>query len=337
MSGGQASTRAAIRSDAAGWFNLRLSGDMTIDDEQRFQDWLGLSEDHRAAYDRIGRAWAIAGTAAEDPELRTAADPLPVEEAAPPPRKRWRFLAMAASLVLVVSLGWTLLPKNLFSPPTPAAQEQVFKTGTGQRTMITLPDKSVVTLDAETMVKIDLGAKERRVELVSGRAFFRVARDPGRPFVVLAGGKSVRALGTAFEVSFDHGNMVVTLAEGKVRVAEAAPGRGSGNSTDMVPGGQLSIGADHNWTLSRVDVEKETSWTDGRLIFMGDPLADAVAEMNRYSERKLVFKDGAIPDKEVVGVFKSGDVDGFVKAIELNGIAHRVESSGDEILLSGSN
>lgn len=336
MSGGQTSTRAAIRSDAAGWFNLRLSGDMTVDDEQRFQDWIGLSESHRTAYDRIGRAWAIAGTAAEDPELRAVTDSAPAEEAPPPRRERWRFLAMAASLVLVVSLSWTLLPKDLFGPVALDTQEQVFKTGTGQRTMITLPDKSVVTLDAETMIKIDLSGTERRVQLVDGRAFFRVAKDPTRPFVVVAGGKSVRALGTAFEVSFDHGNMVVTLAEGKVRVAEAVPGRGSGNSTDMVPGGQLSIGADHNWTLSRVDVEKETSWTDGRLIFMGDPLADAVAEMNRYSERKLVFKDGAIPDKEVVGVFKSGDVDGFVKAIELNGIAHRVETSGDEILLSGN-
>ena len=335
MSGGQASTRAAAHSDAAGWFNLRLSGDMTVDDEQRFQDWLELSESHRAAYDRVGRAWAIAGTAADDPELRAAADPAPAEEA-PPRRERWRFLAMAASLVLVISLSWTLLPKDMFGPAAPDAREQVFRTGTGQRTMITLPDRSVVTLDAETMVKIDLGGTERRVQLVDGRAFFRVAKDPTRPFVVLAGGKSVRALGTAFEVSFDHGNMVVTLAEGKVRVAEAVPGRGSGNSTDMMPGGQLSIGADHNWTLSRVDVEKETSWTDGRLIFMGDPLADAVAEMNRYSERKLVFKDGAIPDKEVVGVFKSGDIDGFVKAIELNGIAHRVESTGDEILLSGN-
>lgn len=334
MSGAHDSTRATIRSDAAQWFNLRRSGDMTVDDEQRFAEWLALSDSHHAAYERVDRAWAIAGTAANDPELRAAADPVPVEEV-PPPR-RWRFLAMAASLVLMVTLGWTALPKGLFSPPVSARQEQVFRTGTGQRTMITLPDRSVVTLDAETMVRLDLGTSERRVELVSGRAFFRVAKDPTRPFVVVAGSKSVRALGTAFEVSFDHGNMVVTLAEGKVRVAEVTPGRGPGNSTDMVPGGQLAIGADHNWTLSRVDVEKETSWTEGRLIFMGDRLADAVAEMNRYSERKLVFKDGAIPDREVVGVFKSGDVDGFVTAMELNGIAHRIESSGNEILLSGN-
>src|SRR3546814_7618687 len=95
----------------------------------------------------------------------------------------------------------------------------------------------------------------------------------------------------------------------------------------MAPGGQLVIGADHNWSLSRVDVAKETSWTEGRLIFMRDPLSEAVAEMDRYSPRKLVFKDGKIPEKQVVGVFQAGDVDGFEKAMELNGIARRVSSS----------
>lgn len=336
MSGAQTTARAAIRSAAAQWFNLERSGDMTVDDALRLREWLGMSGDHRHAYDRIERAWAIAGTAAEDPALRTPGAPDPESEEAPAPQ-RWRVLAMAASLLLAVTIGWSALDNGLFGTGAPQqSEQQVFRTGTGQRTMITLPDKSVVTLDAETAVRIDESARERRVELLGGRAFFRVAKDPLRPFIVVAGGKSVRALGTAFEVSFDNGNMVVTLAEGKVRVAEAAPGSKPGNSTEMVPGAQLVIGVDNNWTMSRVDVEKETSWTDGRLIFMGDPLSDAIAEMNRYSDRKIVFKDGTIPAKDVVGVFKSGDIDGFVKALELNGTAHRVSASDSEILLSAN-
>src|SRR3546814_17782156 len=107
---------------------------------------------------------------------------------------------------------------------------------------------------------------ERRVDLVAGRAFFRVAPDPSRPFIVNAGGKSVRAIGTAFEVSFEHGNMVVTLAEGKVRVEET--GSGSGSGTDMAPGGQLVIGADHNWSIPRVDVPKATKRPAGRPLVM---------------------------------------------------------------------
>lgn len=330
MSGGQVPESAAARSEAAHWFNLERSGDMTVDDEHRFHTWLDQSEAHRDAYGLVSRAWTIASTIPYDTEKPVAHEPDLATERRPSPW-RWHF-ALAASLLLTFTVGFGVYQTGLSDLGT--KQDQRFRTGVGQTTTVTLPEGSVVTLDSETEMQLRETSTERRVELVGGRAFFRVAADPSRPFIVNAGGKSVRAIGTAFEVSFEHGNMVVTLAEGKVRVEEKANGPGGG--TDMVPGGQLVIGADHNWTLRRVDVAKETSWTEGRLVFMRDPLSDAVAEMNRYSTRKLVFKDGKIPEKEVVGVFEAGDVDGFVKAMEMNGIARRVSVSDGEILLSGN-
>ena len=329
MTGGDPLARAALRSEAAHWFNLRRSGDMTIADEDRFHEWLDRSDAHRDAYRRVTRAWAVAGAIARDGAASGATECEPVAGRAASPWRR--YLALAASLLLVFAASWGVYQHGL--PGLGGRQAQHFSTGVGQTTTVTLPDKSVVTLDSETEMRLRQTASERRIDLVGGRAFFRVAADPSRPFIVSAGGKSVRAIGTAFAVSFEHGNMVVTLAEGKVRVEDASGGSGSG--TDMVPGGQLSIGADHNWTLRRVDVEKETSWTEGRLIFMRDPLSEAVAEMNRYSTRKLVFKDGKIPAREVVGVFEARDVDNFVKAMELNGIARRISASDDEILLAG--
>lgn len=330
MSDEDAIARAALRSEAAHWFNLELSGDMTVDDERRFHAWLELSDAHQDAYRLVERAWMVAGTIPQEPEMLAA----PENGLAQTDRRsHWRrHLALAASLLLVFTVGWTIYQSGFSRLATP--QEQHFRTGVGQTTTVTLPEGSVVTLDSETEMRLHETRRERRVDLARGRAFFRVASDPSRPFIVNAGGKSVRAIGTAFEVSFEHGNMVVTLAEGKVRVE--GTGLESGSGTDMAPGGQLAIGADHNWTLRRVDVAKETSWTEGRLIFMRDPLADAVAEMNRYSARKIVFKDGRIPEREVVGVFEAGDVDGFVKAMELNGIAQRVSATDDELLLTGS-
>lgn len=327
MTGKQILERATLRSEAAHWFNLQRSGDMTLDDEQRFHEWLDQSDAHRDAYRLVDRAWMIAGTIPQDPEMLGEPEPVAAR------RSPWRrYLAMAASLLLVVTVSWGVYQMGV--PGFGGGQDQHFRTGVGQTTTVTLPEGSIVTLDSETEMRLRESPRERRVDLVGGRAFFRVAADPSRPFIVNAGGKSVRAIGTAFEVAFEHGNMVVTLAEGKVRVEEAAAGSGSG--TDMAPGGQLVIGADHNWTLRRVDVAKETSWTEGRLIFMRDPLSEAVAEMNRYSTRKLAFKDGKIPDRQVVGVFEAGDVDGFVKAMELNDIARRVSTTDDEILLSGA-
>ncbi|SNS59896.1 FecR family protein [Sphingopyxis indica] len=327
MSGADHVGRAALRSEAAHWFNLHLAGDMTLDDESRFHEWLGRSDLHRELYRGVERAWSIAGAAADDPALRVPRKDLSV--AAGVARRGWRALALAASIILLVAAGLALAP---YFRAEPAQLAQSFRTELGQRSTITLPDGTVVTLDSETDLRFRQAPHERLAELIGGRAFFRVAHDKSRPFFVHAGGKSVRAVGTAFEVSIEGGDVVVVLAEGKVRVEETTSG--SGNSTDMVPGRQLTIGADRNWTLRRVDVSKETSWTEGRLVFMNDALAEAVAEVNRYSSRKLTFAGGRVPDRKIVGVFKAGDVEGFVKAIELNGIAHRVSASGDAIILS---
>lgn len=128
----------------------------------------------------------------------------------------------------------------------------------------------------------------------------------------------------------DGSEVAVVLAEGKVRVEEAK----SKGSADMMPGRQLVMQSDRRWTLSNVDVKKETSWTSGRLIFMNDPLARAISEVNRYSTKKLVFENGRTPSTEIVGIFSAGDVEGFVKALELNGIAKKVSSSDDQIVLA---
>lgn len=236
--------------------------------------------------------------------------------------------AAVASVLLVAGIGWLSLGGLPFAERDQSAQ--VFQTETGQRATVTLPDGSRVKLDSETDMHFSDLPDERRVQLLRGRAYFEVARDRSRPFVVYAAGKTVRAIGTAFEVSMDRGELTVVLAEGKVRVEDVAD---AGNGTDMTPGRQLVIDTERRWTLTNADVEKETGWTEGRLIFMHDPLSEAVAEMNRYSTRKLTFRDGTIPDREIVGVFSAGDVDGFIKALELNGIAKQESSTNDEIIL----
>src|SRR3546814_20019906 len=130
---------------------------------------------------------------------------------------------------------------------------------------------------------------ERHVELLSGRAFFKVAHNPSRPFTVTAAGKRVRAIGTAFEVSMNGGDVAVVLAEGKVRVEEVEK---AGNGTDLTPGRQL-VTTHPRWTMSTVDVNKEAGWTEGRLLFSHDPLSHATAqETGREAGRERGVKDG---------------------------------------------
>lgn len=317
-----------LRSEAVRWYVEKSSGDMTLEDEHRFLGWIDQSPAHRKAYQTVDRSWLIAGMAKDDPALSDSrVQSAHAAQVRAVPNPRWLF-ATAASILLVVGIGSTTIAMRLGGDHD--GQVQAFQTATGQRTTITLPDGSIVTLDSQTAMRFADLAGERRIELLRGRAFFKVAHNPSRPFTVTAAGKRVRALGTAFEVSVNRGEMAVVLAEGKVRVEEVQK---TANGTDMTAGRQLVVTPSRQWTVSNVDVKKEIGWTEGRLIFMHDPLAKAVEEVNRYSARKLTFKDGPIPDKAIVGVFSAGDVESFLTALELNGIARRVSTTPDEIIL----
>src|SRR3546814_18918634 len=119
---------AALRAEAVQWFNLERSGDMTVDDELRFLEWLDQSDTHRDAYRLVERAWLIAGTIAQEPEMLPPANSGGERESR---RSGWRrHLARAASLLPVFTPGWSahvgVFP-GLGPPPA-----QHFRTGAGQ-------------------------------------------------------------------------------------------------------------------------------------------------------------------------------------------------------------
>lgn len=326
-----ASDREAVRSTAAQWFALRRSGEMTPTEERGFRAWLDESPAHQDAWLRLERIWALTGAVAEDPQIAAAR----VEDAKTYRGRRgwWQITGIAAAMLLALASTWAVRDSGMVGDFGGArvADAQIFRTGLGQRTTLTLDDGSVVTLDTDSEVRVLAMGATRSLALERGRAFFRVAKDPSRPFEVKAGDKTVHALGTAFGVRLDGEQVTVTLVEGRVRVEEPRAFFKPGHSAEMTAGAELVASTNDNWTIDRVDAVRETSWLDGRLTFMRDPLADAVDEMNRYSEQKLVFTAGRVPDERIVGVFRAGDVDSFAQAMELNNFARIVEITPDRI------
>jgi transmembrane sensor len=186
------------------------------------------------------------------------------------------------------------------------------------------------------------------VYLDRGQAFFKVAKDAGHPFIVHAGGRTVTAIGTAFDVRVGPKGFSVTLVEGKVRVTTpvratappTAPGAPPSRpavtveTTEMVAGSQLVATDAQRWSVARTDVVKATGWTRDQLIFEAEPLADVAAEMNRYSVRKIVIADAKVAGTLVSGNFRPGDVEGFARAVEAYRYARISEESGDRIELA---
>jgi len=203
-----------------------------------------------------------------------------------------------------------------------------------------------VTLNTDTVVRTTADDDRRLVYLDKGQAFFRVAKDARRPFVVTAAGRTVTAIGTAFDVRVDHGALKVVLVEGKVRVESAkpqaapqktqtavpgSPPPAAPMSTDMSAGSQLVAPDDADWRLTRTDVARETSWLKGQLVFDGVGLAIIVEELNRYSTRKMVVADPRLAERRLSGNFAPGDVHGFSRALRAAGVADIREESDGEI------
>lgn len=226
---------------AAQWWS-RLGTKAPVDvseaDREEFTQWLRESQLHVAELLHVAHVHDVLEqfklwdeipleTQAESTNIST----LPVNEGANSAntsvRKRsWRVgLLVAASVSLVaVAAGWWVL----FSGVT------TLETDRAERREVVLNDGSVLNLDPETQVRIDLGRHQRFVALTRGRALFQVAKDPSRPFIVRAGDTQVRVIGTTFGVEEEDQSTIVTVSEGKVAVAptsqlEIAPERaGSG-------------------------------------------------------------------------------------------------------------
>jgi transmembrane sensor len=242
--------------------------------------------------------------------------------------------AMAAALAgLVVTTAFVA-----GRPDVLALGPRTFSTSPGQTSTISLPDGSKVTLDADTVLRARESADRRSLELVRGRAFFRVAKDPKRPFVVAARGKTVTAIGTAFDVSLERNGVQVTLLEGKVKVdapVAAAPLAGRRlQSTEMTPGSQLVAPDNGSWRMAKVDASQEVSWAAGQLVFAGKSLAQVAEELNRRSEKKVVIEDPSVGRAVISGSFDAGDVEGFVRAVEGYGLARVDHETRDRIELA---
>jgi transmembrane sensor len=196
-----------------------------------------------------------------------------------------------------------------------------FQTQVGERSTLRLVDGSVLTLDTASKVALDLSGQIREVHLLQGRANFEVAKDPSRPFVVYAADRRITAIGTAFDVRLSEREVQVTLVEGKVAVDQLA--RGSNRAkpdtpmvrTKLQAGEQLNAPVGGAASVRGADLERSTSWRDGRLVFAADRLADAVAEMNRYSRSPIVLGDAAVGELKVSGVFRTADPQAFARAL----------------------
>jgi transmembrane sensor len=298
---------------AAEWW-LRLESDPVLARSQAFMDWNAIPE-NAAALQHVESAMAALREGGSTPtivKMRTAALATLGRIGPAPGLLRRDFLAWGAAGA-AATIGLAIgVPKWLGG-----TDDKSYSTEVTERRNIQLSDGSRVTLDSNSAISVNFRADGRLVNLDRGRARFDVVHDVDRPFEVTLGRETVVATGTSFDVERLSEKVLVTLIQGQVMVRNG-PNEAEKKSefrpvTVLKPGEQLVAGAG-GIAVRNVNLLTETAWEEGRLVFRGQPLADAVERVNRYTNRRIEVAPAAaaVP---ISGVFNAGDTDAFISAV----------------------
>lgn len=293
------------RQEAAAWYARMRGPRISHREVTAFYAWRqdALND---AAYGRIEALSAGVAAHAGDPRLQAIAQAARARRASSArlawtPRGSGPWIAGLATAAAVV-VGVVSLAQPF---------GQTYRTTVGERRAVTLADGSTIDLNTDSVVRVRLSRERRAIRLDQGQALFAVAHDATRPFIVTAGDTAVRAVGTRFEVYRTGAVVRVTLAEGQVQVIQAhAPA-----PTTMRAGTRLDVAGPAPARPVAVDVAAATGWTDGRLTFQDTPLAQAVAEANRYSRKKVALGPGVPAGERVTAIFNAGDTTAFVDGV----------------------
>jgi len=290
---------ARVRREAADWFTRLSRRSVTTQALREFREWRQAPQ-NRAEYEKIERVWSASGSLADDPDvLALRQQTLAQTGRRSPVSAAWlRGLAVAslAAVALVIAVvAW----------PRPAT----YASGVGEQRIVRLADGTVMRLNTDSRAAIRITKTARLVSLDRGEAFFDVAHDARRPFRVRADGAEVEALGTRFEVERDAAGVNVVLVQGSVIVRTDA-----GQAARLQPNQQVRVERAKLTLPAAADTRRLTSWTEGRLIFESTPLASAIAEVNRYSTRRVELAADDLKDAPVNGVFETGDTRAFAAA-----------------------
>jgi transmembrane sensor len=317
---------------------LRHDRGLTAAEQDAFSQWLAADPAHRAAWAEHRWGWdeldRLAG-------LQASAHAVPDPDLLKP-RRFWRprfsparSLSLSLAAAAVLTLGVYLWQR----PAT--SREGVLEAAAGSAPLALierreLPDGSVLELNRGAEVTEEFGPAERRVTLRRGEAHFLVAPEAARPFVVVAAGVALRAVGTAFNVRLEAAEVEVVVTEGRVAVAVAdGPDRAPAGEGPVLAAGERAVvplvaaaAVPVVRQLSPAEIAERLAWQPRLLDFSNAPLPEIVAEFNRRNPVRLTIADERLATLRLSANFRSDNVEGFVRLM-VSDFGLRAERRGE--------
>jgi transmembrane sensor len=240
---------------------------------------------------------------------------------------RWSRVALLAVAAVLVAVGFSPLLQWLKLDR--AEPVHVVSTTSGEVKHIVLRDGSRVTLGAKTELAVQFGHCSRTITLNNGEALFNVAHDPQCPFIVIAGGGAITALGTEFSVRRTLDRVTVQVAEGSVNVQPrdalvAVPWpkdlempRVAWSDAKLTEGQEVTYaGSQKRSAVASEDPNVATAWLDGRRVYRHEPLAYLVADIGRYFDEPIEV-DHDVGDLQFTGLVYESQVKKFLQDLEI--------------------
>ncbi|MFL0798168.1 MAG: FecR domain-containing protein [Cellvibrionaceae bacterium] len=333
--------------DAASIWVAKLDRGLNAEEEVAFKEAMAGDANLRAAVIHMAELWDRMDVLASLSELFPQSEIQSPSESAPLQNS---FMAMAASFVLVVVTGVVGLGFAGFTDSSfwmSLSGRATYETAVGEHSTVNFPDGTQVVLNTNTLMRVKYTDNRRLFTLERGEIHIDVAHDKFRPLTVASGNKVIQAVGTAFSVELGlNDNVELIVTDGKVLAGQnlsrssepallmdtlatsAINPKGDVLSEAVINSSAVAVAKGERFVLGTQDkaVEKlkqeeidvKLSWREGNLVFRGETLAEAVAEISRYTNVEFEFRDKQLQNKRIAGLFKAGDVTGLLKALRDN-------------------
>ena len=325
--------RGIITDEAAEW--LVELGEPTAQVKAEFADWLRASPEHVQEFLAVAALWDVipglpASTSVDEIVAAAMGESNVVrletggrnddQSRVRRGRSRTWVGGIAASLLLAFTAA------ALFSTQLVDSGIDTFTTAVGEQRTVMLADGSSVMLTTQSTIRVDYTDQYRDIHLLDGEALFDVAKDPERPFRVMARDAVIQAVGTKFNVHQDEESVTVVVVEGIVDVVQTVGKLDEDRDTNgagaigtapepvqLTRGFQVRVESEIREIVPvEIEAEREVAWQHRRLIFDNWPLSDVIDEFNRYNEPPLMIDDAELAKMPFSGVFEYDDRDSFV-------------------------
>ncbi|MRV73796.1 DUF4880 domain-containing protein [Duganella sp. FT92W] len=317
-----------IDDEALRWVTRQSRQELDPAERAALDAWLAADRRHQGAYLRARAIDHALGRAMVPQTLRPKRERLEVEWAAAPwkqtaSRRKWITTgAIAAGAAVLATAG--LLPA--------AADTLVLSTAKGEFRKVPLADKSVADINSGSQLEWKQTPNRRQMTLRRGEVWLQVARDKTKPFIVEAGQVRVRAVGTAFGVRRYGNGAEVLVTEGSVEVWS---GDGAAPVRLLKAGDRAFVpdrAADINVARQPAEVERKLAWREGKVVFQNQTLSEAVADFNRYSQKKIIIVDPALGKRKLVGQYQIDAPELFARDVSsMLGVS--VHVTADQIII----